>query len=158
MAKKLKALAESSAENDLAKTVRESAQSIWLAGLGAFSKAQAGGNKVFDTLVKQGRTLESRTRKLATSKVTEVTSNVGKAASRATQTWDKLEQVFEDRVARALQRLGVPTNKDIQALSKRVEQLTESVQKLSSRASAPKETAAKRSAAKPQPRKRAAKR
>ena len=146
MAKKLKALAGSSSESDIAKTIRESAQSIWLAGLGAFSKAQAEGTKVFDTLVSQGRTLESRTRRLATSKVNEMTSNVGKAATRATATWDKLEQVFEDRVARALQRLGVPTNKDIQALSKRVEQLTESVQKLSGGKSAAKKALAKRAA------------
>jgi len=152
MAKKLKALAGSSSEGDIAKTIRESAQSIWLAGLGAFSKAQAEGTKVFDTLVSQGRTLESRTRRLATSKVNEMTSNVGKAATRATATWDKLEQVFEDRVARALQRLGVPTNKDIQALSKRVEQLTESVQKLSGARPAAKKAPAKGAA----PRRRAA--
>lgn len=153
MAKKLKALAGSSSQVDLAKAIRESAQSIWLAGLGAFSKAQAEGNKVFDTLVKQGRSLESLTRRFATEKVTEVTSNMGKAATRATATWDKLEQVFEDRVARALQRLGVPTNRDIQALSKRVEQLTESVQKLSHAAPA----AAKRPAKRAAPRGRAAK-
>ncbi|MCX7892566.1 MAG: phasin family protein [Burkholderiales bacterium] len=147
MAKKLKALAGGgSSQIDLAKAIRESAQSIWLAGLGAFSKAQAEGNKVFDTLVKQGRSLESVTRKLATDKVSEVTSNVGKAANRATATWDKLEQVFEDRVARALQRLGVPTNRDIQALSKRVEQLTESVQKLSHAAPAAKKPSVKRAA------------
>jgi poly(hydroxyalkanoate) granule-associated protein len=157
MAKKLRTLAGLASENDLAKTVRDSAQSIWLAGLGAFSKAQAEGTKVFDTLVKQGKTLESRTRKLATSKVTEVTSNVGKAANRATATWDKLEQVFEDRVARALQRLGVPTNKDIQALSKRVEQLTESVQRLSGGTPAARKPTVKRAAArKRSPRKRAA--
>jgi poly(hydroxyalkanoate) granule-associated protein len=157
MAKKLRTLAGLASENDLAKTVRDSAQSIWLAGLGAFSKAQAEGTKVFDTLVKQGKTLESRTRKLATSKVTEVTSNVGKAANRATATWDKLEQVFEDRVARALQRLGVPTNKDIQALSKRVEQLTESVQKLSGGTPAARKPTVKRAAVrKRSPRKRAA--
>ena len=157
MAKKLKTLAGLASENDLAKTVRDSAQSIWLAGLGAFSKAQAEGTKVFDTLVKQGKTLESRTRKLATSKVTEVTSNVGKAANRATATWDKLEQVFEDRVARALQRLGVPTNRDIQALSKRVEQLTESVQKLSGGTLAARKPTVKRAAArKRSTRKRAA--
>jgi poly(hydroxyalkanoate) granule-associated protein len=131
MVKKLKALAAGSAkDNELAQTVRESAHQIWLAGLGAFAKAQEEGAKVFDALVKEGKTIEARTRKLAESKVADVTGTVGKATKTATATWDKLEQVFENRVARALQRLGVPTNKDIQSLAKRVEELTDSVNKL----------------------------
>ncbi|HET9044738.1 MAG TPA: phasin family protein, partial [Burkholderiales bacterium] len=70
----------------------------------------------------------------AQTRMGSVTGQVGKAANkataRATATWDKLEQVFEDRVARALNRLGVPTNRDIQNLSKRVEELTASVRRL----------------------------
>jgi poly(hydroxyalkanoate) granule-associated protein len=134
MVKKLKAIAEGAGESQLAQTVRESAQQIWLAGLGAFAKTQEEGAKVFDALVKEGRTLETRTRKFARTGMGSVTGPVGKAATRATArataTWDKLEQVFEDRVARALNRLGVPTNRDIQSLSKRVEELTASVRKL----------------------------
>lgn len=134
MGKKLKALAESGSENELAGTIRSSAQQIWLAGLGAFAKAQEEGAKVFDALVKEGRTLETRTRRFAEARVGAVTDRVGKAAgnasAKATATWDKLEQVFEDRVARALHKLGVPTNRDIQSLAKRVEELTVSVQRL----------------------------
>ena len=134
MAKKLKALAHRAGERELAATVRDSAQQIWLAGLGAFAKTQEEGAKVFEALVKEGRNLEGRTRKLAEGAMSEVTSRLsrqtGKATARATATWDKLEQVFEDRVERALGRLGVPTNRDIQALAKRVETLTASVQKL----------------------------
>jgi len=135
MAKKLKALADrAGGDRQLASTIRDSAQQIWLAGLGAFGKTQEEGAKVFEALVKEGRHLEARTRKLAEAKVSEMTSQwsrkTGQATARATATWDKLEQVFEDRVARALNRLGVPTNRDIQALAKRVETLTASVQKL----------------------------
>jgi poly(hydroxyalkanoate) granule-associated protein len=134
MVKKLKAIAEGAADNQLAATVRESAQQIWHAGLGAFGKTQAEGAKVFEALVKEGRNLEARTRKFAEARVGSVTGRVEKAATkataRATATWDKLEQVFEDRVARALNRLGVPTNRDIQSLAKRVEELTASVRKL----------------------------
>jgi poly(hydroxyalkanoate) granule-associated protein len=134
MAKKLKALADRAGERQLATTIRDSAQQIWLAGLGAFGKTQEEGAKVFEALVKEGKHLEARTRKLAESKVSEMTSQwskkTGQATARATATWDKLEQVFEDRVARALNRLGVPTNRDIQALAKRVETLTASLQKL----------------------------
>jgi poly(hydroxyalkanoate) granule-associated protein len=135
MGKKLKALAGNGGERHLASTIRESAQQIWLAGLGAFAKTQAEGAKVFDALVKQGKVLESRTRRLAETRMSQVSSQWGKTAGQATAkaaaTWDKLEQVFEGRVARALHRLGVPTNRDIQQLSKRVEALTASVQRLS---------------------------
>lgn len=119
MVKKFKALSE----NQLASTVKESAQQIWLAGLGAFAKAQEEGNKVFDALVKEGESIQKKTRKVADEKIAEV---AGKAAG----TWDRLEQVFEDRVARALSSLGVPTKKDIDKLSKRVAELTLVVQKL----------------------------
>lgn len=119
MVKKFKALSE----NQLAQTIRDSAQQIWLAGLGAYSKAQEEGNKVFDALVKEGETIQKKTRKVADEKMAAV---AGKAAG----TWDRLEQVFEDRVARALSSLGVPTKKDIDKLSKRVAELTAVVQQL----------------------------
>ena len=134
MVRKLKALADDAGDKQLVKTVRDSAQQIWLAGLGAFAKAQAEGSKVFDALVKEGKIINNRTRKVAESKVSEMTNTLGKMATKATNqatgSWDKLEQVFEDRVARALNRIGVPTNNDINNLAKRVEELTASVQKL----------------------------
>jgi poly(hydroxyalkanoate) granule-associated protein len=134
MVKKLKSIAGAS-DKQLADVVRDSAQQIWLAGLGAFGKAQEEGVKVFDALVREGKTLESRTRRMAETRVGMVGEKVGHAATRATAkanaTWDRLEQVFEDRVARALNRLGVPTNKDIHGLAKRVEELNETVRRLS---------------------------
>ena len=150
MVRKLKALAGHAGDKQLAKTVRESAQQIWLAGLGAFAKAQAEGSKVFDALVKEGQTIHSRTRKVAESKVSEMTTTLGnmatKAANKASGSWDRLEHVFEDRVARALNRIGVPTNKDINNLAKRVEELTASVQKLTRAPAKPAKKAARRTA------------
>lgn len=134
MVKKFKSLSE----NQLAQTVKDSAQQIWLAGLGAYSKAQEEGNKVFDALVKEGEAIQKKTRKVADEKMAEV---AGKAAG----TWDRLEQVFEDRVARALSSLGVPSKKDIDKLSKRVAELTAVVQQLTDA----QESAASKAAAKP---------
>ncbi len=119
---------------DLSQSVLDSSRQIWLAGLGAFSRAQAEGTKVFETLVKQGETLESKTRKAAsetaamargaaTAKVREVQKGVG-------GTWDKLEQVFEDRVERALSKLGVYTQNDVVRLSQRVDALSDAVNEL----------------------------
>ena len=135
MGKKLKALAGSLTENQLALTVKDSAQQIWLAGLGAFAKAQEEGGKVFDALVKEGETIQARTRKMTDEKIAAV-------AGKATGTWDRLEQVFEDRVARSLGSLGVPSKKDIDKLSKRVVELTAVVQGLTEKQATPK-TAAK---------------
>ena len=134
MVRKLKAIAKDEGEGKLVQTVRESAHQIWLAGLGAFSKAQTEGSKVFDALVQEGQAINAKTRKAAEAKVSAMTTTLGKmaskASSQATGNWDKLEQVFEERVARALNRIGVPTNKDIQTLARRVEQLNASVQRL----------------------------
>ena len=124
MAKKLKALAEDSSDSELAAQIRDSANNIWLAGLGAFVKAQEEGGKVFNALVKEGETVQKRAKDAASSKISEI--NV-----RAGTTWDKLEQVFEDRVGRALHGLNVPTKKDVDKLSKRVAALTTVVEKLS---------------------------
>jgi poly(hydroxyalkanoate) granule-associated protein len=123
MGKKLKELAGDVNENQLASTVKESAQQIWLAGLGAFAKAQEEGGKVFDALVKEGETIQAKTRKMTDEKIADV-------AGKATGTWDRLEQVFEDRVARALGSLGVPSKQDIDRLSRRVVDLSAAVQAL----------------------------
>ncbi|MBL8393593.1 MAG: phasin family protein [Candidatus Accumulibacter sp.] len=131
MGKKLKELAGSVSENQLASTVKESAQQIWLAGLGAFAKAQEEGGKVFDALVKEGENIQAKTRKVTDERIAQV---AGKAAG----TWDRLEQVFEDRVARALGSLGVPSKQDIDRLSKRVVDLSAAVQALSEGKTLPK--------------------
>ena len=123
MGKKLKELAVSVTDNQLALTVKESAQQIWLAGLGAFAKAQEEGGKVFDALVREGEGIQFKTRKMTDERIAQV---VGKAVG----TWDRLEQVFEDRVARALGSLGVPSKQDIDRLSKRVVDLSAAVQAL----------------------------
>lgn len=104
-------------------SLRESAQHIWMAGLSAFAKAQAGGNKVFEALMKEGEALQSRTRQAARDQVDEM-------AEKASGTWDKLEQVFETRVAKALHTLGVPTHDDIETLSRRVAELSALVDSL----------------------------
>jgi poly(hydroxyalkanoate) granule-associated protein len=135
MVKKLNATVSSKTDNSqLAAAVKDSAQQIWLAGLGAFAKAQEEGSKVFETLVKEGGNIQMRTRAVAEGKLGEVTGKVtkvaGEVSKQASQSWDKLETVFEQRVERALSRLGVPTNKDIQALIARVEELNASVQSL----------------------------
>lgn len=164
MVKKLKTLAKTE-DKQLASAVRTSAHQIWQAGLGAFAKAQEEGGRVFNKLVEEGTNLQRRTRSMAEDKVSEVTDTVTKVADgvskQASGSWDKLEQVFEDRVARALSTIGVPTQKDIQELTKRVEQLSRAVAAATGKKVPAAKTAAKpaatKVAAKPAARKAAAK-
>jgi len=115
------------------KSIMESAQQIWLAGLGAFAKAQGEGSRLFDTLMKEGAGLEQKTRKIA-GKVDEVRgaveSGVTQVRERTQETWDKLEQVFENRVSRALGKLGVPGRKELEDLARRVDELNREVKRL----------------------------
>lgn len=116
---------------DLAQAVMDSSHKIWLAGLGAFSKAQAEGMKVFDMLVKEGEALESQTRKAATA-TAEAATDAARAKAKEMQavaggTWDKLEQVFEERVAKALHRLGVYRSSDFKELADRVNALSDAI-------------------------------
>jgi len=121
-------------EKGISKAVLESSHQIWLAGLGAFAKAQQGGKQVFDMLVKQGEVLEAKTRSAA-AQTADAARAAAKAKAKEMQTmaggtWDKLEQVFEDRVSRALARLGVYTSSDVERLSERVNELSEAVNAL----------------------------
>jgi len=118
----------------LANSVKDSAQQIWQAGLGAFNKAQTEGTKAFEALVKEGVSFQRKTQSAAEEKITEATQKMSSMASdissKASGQWDKLENIFEDRVAKALNKLGVPSAKDINALIARIDALNASVQKL----------------------------
>lgn len=113
---------------EISRSLVGTAQQIWSAGVGAFSRAQGEGNKLFEALVKEGMNIEQHTRKLATGRVDAVRdaveNRVGNVRERATDTWDRLEKVFEERVQRALHRLGVPGREDLVALTDRVDALT----------------------------------
>jgi poly(hydroxyalkanoate) granule-associated protein len=153
----------SSSSSQLASTVKESAQQIWLAGLGAFSKAQEEGGKVFEALVKEGVTLQHRTQAAAEGKLSEATSRMSSMASelstKASGQWDKLESIFEERVSRALKKLGVPAGRDVDALMERIEELQRTVAGLQGGTGAARtgarKTAAKRPSAKAAARKHA---
>jgi poly(hydroxyalkanoate) granule-associated protein len=124
----------------------ETAQQIWTAGVGAFARAQGEGTDLFETLVKKGMNLEAKTRKLANGKVDvvrgAVEDRVENVREKATDTWDRMEKVFEDRVQQALNRLGVPTREDLVNLTKRVESLTAELRKQAGKAPAAKKVSA----------------
>ena len=152
----------------LSRSLVESAQQIWMAGVGAFNRAQGEGSKLFEALVNEGMSIEKQTRKLATGRVDAVRDavedRVAGARVRATDTWDRLEKVFEERVQRALVKLGVPGRDDLNELSKRVDALTNELRrqggaparKAAKKTTATKTVAARKAPAKKAPRKKAA--
>ena len=125
-------------DSQLAQTVKDSAQQIWLAGLGAFAKAQGSGGKVFETLMKEGVNLQRKTQAVAGEKIGEkfgdmadkMSAMAGEVGHKANAQWDKLETIFEERTARALGRLGVPSAKELAALNARVDALAAALTEL----------------------------
>ena len=136
---------DNKAEPPLGSSVKDSAQQIWLAGLGAFSRVQEEGSKVFEALTKEGQAIQRRTQEAAGEKMAEASSKMTNMAtdiqSKAGQQWDKLENIFEERVAKALNKLGVPSARDMEALAARIDELNQSLQEMSSKAPAAKTTA-----------------
>lgn len=124
-----------------ASSVKDSAQQIWQVGLGAIAKAQAEGSKALESLVKEGTSIQRKTQAAAEEKISEATSRMtamaGDISNKASGQWDKLENIFEDRVAKALNKLGVPSAKDVNALIARIDELNASVRQLTAKAAKP---------------------
>ena len=99
---------------------RKYTKQIWLAGLGAFSRAEEEGNKLFDSLVKVGEELESKTGDLADNTVGKVTE---KAKESVSETKDKVEKILDNSVNHSLNRIGLVTPKDLQHIEQLLVQL-----------------------------------
>ena len=121
---------------DLQDNVKESAQKIWLAGLGAFTVAGEEGSKLFKTLVEKGEAFETQ----EDGPVEGVKKSMGGAKERAEDLWTKFESSFNDRVGMALEKLGVPTKDEIRTLTDRVDSLMEAINKLNVNDKEAKET------------------
>ena len=118
----------------LTDAVKDSAQQIWQAGLGAFTRAQAEGSKAFEALVQEGVSIQRKTQAVAEERMAEATHKMATMANeisnKASGQWGKLENIFEDRVAKALSKLGMPSAKEINALIARIDELNTTVEEL----------------------------
>ncbi len=107
--------------------IKDSAQQIWLAGLGAFAKMQQEGSKAFEALVKDGAGMQKKTQQAAEETLAQaqarMASLAGDFGTKAAGGWGKLENIFEERVAKALEKLGMPSAAEVAALQARVEAL-----------------------------------
>jgi len=114
--------------NTVHEEIKQSAHKIWLAGLGALAAAEEEGTKIFNTLVERGEVYESRGKE----EIAKVKDKVEGAFGKAETSWDKLGDAFDEKVAGAVKRLGVPSGDEITKLTKRVEELTLKVDQLKS--------------------------
>ncbi len=120
--------------------VTESARSVWLAGVGALSMAEhrsgqlvTDTEKLFGRLVKEGKAYEAKNRKRLAGMldtVSDARADVGAAVGKVTgRVTDRVTVPLNDAVATALQKLGVPTRREIATLTRRVEELTRAVER-----------------------------
>lgn len=134
---------------DLVGDVKASAHKVWLAGLGALAVTEEEGAKFFKRLVERGEAFEERNRERFGKVRESVEEGVRDVRSEAEGLWERLSGSFDDKVADALHRLGIPGREEIHKLTRRVEQLTQKVDELKPRPTAStRKTSAKRGGAK----------
>jgi poly(hydroxyalkanoate) granule-associated protein len=122
-------------DNQVARLVKDSAHQIWLAGLGAYARAEKEGSRLFDNLVSLGERIESGARARVDARIQAAESRARNARDTAVEAWDRLEEIFQQRVARALNNLQIPTARDVHELNRRVEELSRAVEHLTKAAS-----------------------
>lgn len=106
-------------DKGLTQEISESAHRIWLAGLGALSRAEEEGGKLFQQLVDKGREMEKSGRQ-------GLEKTRGEMSKKAEALSDKLDE----KLSAAMTRMGVPTREEIGALSQRVDELNAKLERL----------------------------
>ena len=147
MSKKTEDDQDISEENasQLADRIKGSARQIWLAGLGAYTKAEEDTGRFFDRLVREGEEIETKTRGAVGRQVRAVEDRVGEVKHRASESWDRLESVFDQRVSKTVERLGLPSRRELRELESRIEQLEAQLAKSRSKGAATARTRRKKS-------------
>jgi poly(hydroxyalkanoate) granule-associated protein len=97
-------------------TLRQPVEKIWLAGLGALALTEEEGTRLFKSLVKRGQGFEKDTRAMLGHAVETTKAAPGELVTR-------LESGVTETITGVLQRIGVPTQREINALTRRVEGL-----------------------------------
>ena len=127
--------------------LKDSAYKVWLAGLGALAVTEEEGGKFFNSLVEKGEKFEAQRK----GDFETVKDKAGEAIEAVGSRWSKLESMVDDRVGKALDKLGLPSRSEIQGLSQRVEELTAKLSELEAKPArkpaprkASKKTAAKK--------------
>lgn len=127
---------------------------IWLAGLGAFANARDGSSDLFNKLVSSGEEIETKYTKSVNERSDSALKAVGNLLNKIPNPSEKIEDVFDSRVAKTLTRLGVvPTinalhtlTQQMEALTARMEELTDVNQATTAKTKSTKSTTRRKSA------------
>jgi len=119
-----------------ARELGESAQQVWLAGIGALARAQNEGSRLFEQLAEEGRAVGDGQGHAADSGAAArleglrqaLDGALGRATAKANEAWDSVGRAFENRVQQALKQMDVPTREDLDALGVRIDALTRELQ------------------------------
>ena len=101
-------------------TLQGSVEQVWLAGLGALALTEEEGSKFFHSLVKKGEVVEKKSK----ARIEDVVDVAKKVPATAMST---IERRTDETFKQVMQRLGIPTRKDIDLLNRRIEKLTAAV-------------------------------
>lgn len=134
-------------EHSLALVIRDSANQIWLAGLGAYARAEEEGSRLFDNLVSVGERVETRARDQVFRPIRAAERQAEKVRDSATGAIGHLRHAFDRRLARMLNALQIPTSRDVAELTTRVEELTVALDRMERRAAAPQAATARKATA-----------
>ncbi len=121
-----KTLYRTSDRDDLLQQLKDLSGKLWLAGIGAFVTVQRKGGKLLTNLIEEGKKLESR---LVSSSAANRSAGPPKKQLTPDQ-MEQLEELFQQRVDRALQRLQVPTHQELRVLQRRMDELSAAIQLL----------------------------
>lgn len=105
---------------EITNDIKDSAHKVWLAGLGALAVTEEEGSKFFSNLVDKGEKFESRRK----DDLESLKGKADDAIEAVGSKWSKVEKVVDERVGKALDKLGLPSRDEIQGLTERVEALT----------------------------------
>ena len=100
-------------------------RAAWWAGLGLLDVAQSAGAQVFDALVEEGKSWEQAQRERREQRARQV-----RRATRESDAIQAAEERVQEEVNAALQRIGVPSRDDVDALKDQVEALSDRVDRL----------------------------
>ena len=116
--------------DEVTKDVAESAHQVFLAGLGVAALSQEESGRLFERLVARGRKVEAEGKKKVEAGRKQLDKQVGGVSKRASKAFDRVQGELDSRLAKVINRLGMPSQDQIRILTERVAELTRKVEGL----------------------------
>ena len=108
----------------------ERGREVWLAGLGALATVEEEGAKLFDRLVDRGQEFEEERQAKLEEATETVREQSDEALAQLEEAGEETQFMLADSVKAALERFGVPTQKEVDDLADKVDRLSSQVEDL----------------------------